>query len=184
MSTRHHYYSDQWQVVEERVGAATTADRRFVWGQRGVDDLVLRERPGASERLYALDDPQNITAITNTAGAVQERYGYDGIGTPSSPGDIVAIATKYEQARQAVDLALLLIDMKSLASAPENLVDLLGQIDAAKTIAEAANDLAKEQQQNNCVLENSPTPSSDNETVANNETITTSAHSSQIRYCH
>ncbi len=82
-TTRHYYFTDQWQVVEERLGSSTSADRRFVWGQRGVDDLVLRERPGLSERLYALDDPLNITAIINTSGTVEERYGYTGFGVPN-----------------------------------------------------------------------------------------------------
>ena len=41
--TRNFYYSSQWQVLEERVDSATTADRHFVWGLRYVDDLVLRD---------------------------------------------------------------------------------------------------------------------------------------------
>lgn len=36
-STRHYYYSDQWQILEERMDAATTAERQFVWGQRYID---------------------------------------------------------------------------------------------------------------------------------------------------
>jgi len=43
-TTRDYYYSDQWQVLEERVGGATVAERRYVWGVRYVDDLVLRDR--------------------------------------------------------------------------------------------------------------------------------------------
>ncbi|MFM7213877.1 MAG: RHS repeat-associated core domain-containing protein [Verrucomicrobiota bacterium] len=77
--TRHYYYSDQWQVLEERLDASTSADRWFVWGERSIDDLILRHR--SSERLYALGDALNITAVISTAGAVQERYGYTGFGT-------------------------------------------------------------------------------------------------------
>jgi RHS repeat-associated protein len=130
--TRDYYYSDQWQVLEERLSTdPTAADRRFVWGMRGVDDLVRRDRevwvwvpapprpphwhPGhggphgssaagsssgsgwwssssgssggpveVTERLYALDDPLNITAIIDgSTGAVLERYGFSGFGVPN-----------------------------------------------------------------------------------------------------
>jgi RHS repeat-associated protein len=77
-STRHYYYSNQWQVLEERVGASTSADRQFVWGLRYIDDLILRDR--GAERLYALHDYFNCTAAVGTSGAVQERYGYDAFG--------------------------------------------------------------------------------------------------------
>jgi RHS repeat-associated protein len=77
--TRYYYYSDQWQVLEERLNASTSADRWYVWGVRSIDDLVLRHR--SSERLYALNDAMtSVTAVVSTAGAVQERYGYDGFG--------------------------------------------------------------------------------------------------------
>src|SRR5690606_7964917 len=61
-STRHYYYSDQWQVLEERLDSDTTADRQYVWGLRYIDDLVLRDTP--SERLYALQDALfNVVAL-------------------------------------------------------------------------------------------------------------------------
>ncbi len=79
---RDLYYSNDWQVHEERVGGATTADRQFVWGQRYIDDLVLRDR--STERLYALQDANwNVTAIVNTSGMVQERYSYTAYGLPT-----------------------------------------------------------------------------------------------------
>jgi RHS repeat-associated protein len=78
--TRHYYYSDQWQVLEERLNSSSSADRRFVWGKRYVDDLVLRDR--GSERFYVLHDYFHPTAVIDTSAAVQERYGYDGFGTP------------------------------------------------------------------------------------------------------
>ncbi len=79
---RDLYYSNDWQVHEERVGGATTADRQFVWGQRYIDDLVLRDR--STERLYALQDANwNVTAIVNTSGMVQERYSYTVYGLPT-----------------------------------------------------------------------------------------------------
>jgi len=88
-NTRHFYYSSQWQIVEERLGSSTSADRQFVWGLRHVDDLVLRDGfspssvfgpPSSSERLYAIHDTMHVTGITDASGAVQERYGYDAFG--------------------------------------------------------------------------------------------------------
>jgi RHS repeat-associated protein len=80
-TTRHYYYDEQWRVAEERLDTTTTADRRFVWGIRRLDDLILRDRASAI-RLYALDDKINVTAVVDVTGTVQERYGYNGFGTP------------------------------------------------------------------------------------------------------
>lgn len=77
-TTRRYYYSTKWQILEERLNAATTAERQFVWGLRYTDDLVLRMR--GSERLYMLSDYFNPTAIADEAGTVLERYGYDTFG--------------------------------------------------------------------------------------------------------
>jgi RHS repeat-associated protein len=77
---RDYYYSDGWQVLEERLSSSST-DREFTWGLRYVDDLVLRDR--GAERLYALQDPNwNVTAICDVAAAVRERYAYSPYGSP------------------------------------------------------------------------------------------------------
>jgi RHS repeat-associated protein len=76
---RHYYYTDQWQIIEERTGNNANADRRFFWGVRGIDDLICRDR-ATLERLYALSDGLNITAVVDVNGFVQERYGFDGFG--------------------------------------------------------------------------------------------------------
>jgi RHS repeat-associated protein len=87
--TRHLFYSAAWQVLEERVGTASTAERQFVCGLRYIDDLVLRDRDvlglgTLSERFYAIQDPNwNLTGVANSAGIVQERYGYDAYGVPA-----------------------------------------------------------------------------------------------------
>jgi hypothetical protein len=81
-TTRHYYYSADWQDVEERLGAATNPDRQFVWGRRYVDQLVLRDR--ISERSYALQDPNwNVTAICSSSGTVLERYTFATYGQPT-----------------------------------------------------------------------------------------------------
>jgi len=104
-TTRDAYYSDQWQVLEERVSttesraaalktparrslvSSTSVDRQFVWGLRYIDDLVLRDRSTTgvlNERLYALQDANwNMIAVASTAGAVQERYRYSPYGVPA-----------------------------------------------------------------------------------------------------
>lgn len=83
--TRHCYYSNDWQVLEERVGTSTTPDRQFTWGLRYVDDLVLRDRSVSGtldERFYGLQDANwNLTALA--VGDVQERFRYDAYGVPT-----------------------------------------------------------------------------------------------------
>ena len=84
-ATRHYYYSDQWQILEESIDDETTAERQFIWGQRYLDDLVLRDRDvdhdgSLDERLYALSDYFNPTAIADEDGVVVERYGYNAFG--------------------------------------------------------------------------------------------------------
>ena len=81
---RDVYYSQNWQVLEERLrtpaGAIpTTADTRFVWSPVYVDAMVVRDRNadgntttgtgGLEERVYALQDANwNTTAIIAAAG--------------------------------------------------------------------------------------------------------------------
>lgn len=87
--TRHYYYTDGWQDVEERVGDSTDANQQNVWGVRYIDDLILRDRDTNSdgtlnERFYACQDATwNTTAIVDTSGDVQERYEYDPYGVPT-----------------------------------------------------------------------------------------------------
>ena len=87
--TRHYYYSSSWQVLEERVGSSSNAERQFVWGLRYIDDLILRDRDTNNdgtldERMYALQDPNwNVVGLTDSSGNVQERYSYDAYGMPT-----------------------------------------------------------------------------------------------------
>jgi RHS repeat-associated protein len=80
--TRHFYYDDRWQIMEGRLDASTEAERHFVWGVRGIDDLVLRDllaSGGVTQRLWALNDGKNVTAIA-IGHTVVERYVYDAFG--------------------------------------------------------------------------------------------------------
>lgn len=79
-TTRHYYFSDKWQQLEERVGTSASADLQYVWGMRHVDELVCREDP-TNGRLFVMQDANfNVTAICNTSGTVQERFQYDPYG--------------------------------------------------------------------------------------------------------
>jgi RHS repeat-associated protein len=90
-STRHSYYNIDWQCLEERIGSSSCVERQFVWGLRYADDLIVRDLDtsggssssscaGTNQRFYVLHDYFNVTAIVNTSGTVQERYGYDAFG--------------------------------------------------------------------------------------------------------
>ncbi len=78
------YYSNQWQVLEERVGSAVKV--HYVWSPVYVDAMVLRDRDATgggtlSERLWVQQDAKwNVTALVSTSGGVVERYVYDPYG--------------------------------------------------------------------------------------------------------
>ncbi|WP_245764674.1 RHS repeat-associated core domain-containing protein [Planctomicrobium piriforme] len=82
--TRQFYYSNEWQVLEERLAGSSTPDRQYVWGIQYVDDLVFRDRSVSStldERLYACQDANwNVTALVDRDGEVTERFEYDPYG--------------------------------------------------------------------------------------------------------
>ena len=98
LSTRHYYYSSNWQDLEERVDTSTSANFQYVWGVRYIDELVCRDyanTPGSSSsssssgspmpsspsRLYAFQDANfNLTGVCDAGGTVRERYAYDPYG--------------------------------------------------------------------------------------------------------
>lgn len=116
--TRHAYFTNQWQVVEERLGISSTPDRQFVWrpieaidstgritdeGGKGssLDDLILRDFSATGtldERLYSLQDANwNVNAVVNDSGLVEERYEYTpyGVTTVLSPTFADRITSNY-----------------------------------------------------------------------------------------
>jgi hypothetical protein len=69
---------------------------QYVWGPQYVDDLVVRYRdadangsyssPSLEEELYSLVDANwNVTAVTNSTGAIQERFTYTPYGVSTVP---------------------------------------------------------------------------------------------------
>ncbi len=77
LESRHFYYSDDWRLLEERVEQPGKkpwqgrVERRYVWGARGLDDLILRDRDAeqpldgnTDERLYVLGDANgNVVSL-------------------------------------------------------------------------------------------------------------------------
>ena len=99
MIRRDYFYSDAWQVLEERVEHEPAAERQFIWGVLGMDDLVRRDTRGAStgsssssssssssggaaltEHLYATRDQWHVTGVFNESGTPVGRYAYDAFG--------------------------------------------------------------------------------------------------------
>lgn len=85
--TRHFYYTSGWQDIEEQV-SGTMVDQ-YVWpalsmvegGSQYIDQFICRD-DATPRRLYACQDANfNLTSITNTSGAVVERYLFDPYGT-------------------------------------------------------------------------------------------------------
>ena len=85
------YYTQQWQVLEERDASTGDVEVQYVWSPVYVDAIVLRDEDtdgdgdtqdaGGSERLYVLHDANfSVTALTDVAGIVQERFLYDPYG--------------------------------------------------------------------------------------------------------
>jgi RHS repeat-associated protein len=75
---RDLYYSDNWQVIEERVGGVMQV--QYVWSPVYVDALVERDTNGGP-RLYVQQDANwNVTAVVDVSGNVLERYIYDPYG--------------------------------------------------------------------------------------------------------
>ena len=89
-----YYYNLAWKCVEQRRAGGNCPERQFVWGVRGRNDLVVRDRYygqssssnsscsiSSKERHYALNDAMgSVTAISSAAGSIVERYGYTAFG--------------------------------------------------------------------------------------------------------
>jgi RHS repeat-associated protein len=84
-SVRHFYYSSSWQALEERVAAAASADRQYLWGLRYIDDYAFQEvaqAAGPAVRHWGLQDGNwNVVGLVDNAGIVAQRYAYDSYGT-------------------------------------------------------------------------------------------------------
>ena len=77
-TTRYAYSG--WQVVEEQDNAGAL-QASYVYG-RYIDEPIQMTRGENTTVYYHSDDLYNVTALTNTAGDVVERYRYDDFGAP------------------------------------------------------------------------------------------------------
>jgi YD repeat-containing protein len=78
--TRHFYWTNNWQDIEERTGSSTSMDKQYVWGARYIDELVCRD-DATPLRLYLAQDANfNVTALISTSGVLQQRFLYDPYG--------------------------------------------------------------------------------------------------------
>jgi len=95
--TRHYYYSDDWQVVEEWVeprGGVIYPDREYLWVPGSLDELIARIDPpsaggagGAETWRWPLQDLNNSTLDlleqdVNAKAVVAERFRYQAYGKP------------------------------------------------------------------------------------------------------
>jgi RHS repeat-associated protein len=84
--TVSYYYNSNWKCLEEYEGSNTEPTKQYVYGVRGRNDLILRDRDTngddtLDERLYALTDAMgSVTAVTDTSGDVKQRYSYRAFG--------------------------------------------------------------------------------------------------------
>ncbi|MGL6193825.1 MAG: hypothetical protein ACRC2T_03275 [Thermoguttaceae bacterium] len=70
-----HFFNENWQELEQMKGgnggANGTGITLYIWGQRYIDDLVLREV--GEEKLYSIADPNwNVVAICDEKEATQK----------------------------------------------------------------------------------------------------------------
>ena len=89
-TTRDFFFSDDWQVLEERVGGTTRV--QYVWSPVYVDAMIERDWDSDSNgsletRHYVQQDANwNVTALFDvTSGSVAERYVYDPYGNRTDP---------------------------------------------------------------------------------------------------
>jgi len=67
--TRHFYYNQQWQVIEESTGSGHGAiDAIYSYHPFYVDAVAIRMRSN-NEHLYLHDANFNVTAVTDRTGA-------------------------------------------------------------------------------------------------------------------
>ncbi|MCA9214677.1 MAG: hypothetical protein KDB27_16505, partial [Planctomycetales bacterium] len=84
--TYDYYYNTNWQVLEVRKDSDTDPLEEYIWHPYYVDAIALRfydsDVNGSQvDHYYAQDANFNVVAVTNSSGAVQERYKYSAYGS-------------------------------------------------------------------------------------------------------
>ncbi len=71
------------QVLEEQTGSQTTWTTAATYVYGNYVDEVLTMRRGGQDYYYLADANHNVVAVTDSTGAVVERYGYGNFGQPA-----------------------------------------------------------------------------------------------------
>ncbi len=79
-----------WQVIEER-DQTFALEASYVWG--GYIDEPLTMRRGTTNHFYHSDDLGNVMALSNSSGAIVERYEYDDYGRLLNPVSLAPISS-------------------------------------------------------------------------------------------
>jgi RHS repeat-associated protein len=87
-SEETRYFYDGWQVLEEQDGAAQTMATNAYGG--GIDEVLTLQHSGA-DFFYHCDDLASVTALSDMAGNVVERYEYGDYGAPLDPVTLAPI---------------------------------------------------------------------------------------------
>jgi YD repeat-containing protein len=101
--TRVFYFSDRWQVLEERVNGRVLV--QYIWSRVDGNALILRDRDTdgdgiLDERLWVVqDENHNVIALVDDAGNVVEQYTYDEFGNATvydADGNVRADGSGYD----------------------------------------------------------------------------------------
>jgi len=83
------YYYNGWKVIEEQNNLAAT-QATYVWEE--FFDFAVEMKRGGNSYYYHSDDLYNVMALTDSSGAVVERYQYGDYGQPLNPITLAPIA--------------------------------------------------------------------------------------------
>ena len=82
------YFYDRWRVCEEQDASGAT-QATYVYGLY-IDEVLNMHREG-QDYYYHTDDLYNVMAVTDSTGAVRERYEYADYGSPVDPTTLAPV---------------------------------------------------------------------------------------------
>ena len=105
-ATYDYYYNEDWQVLDVREDGVANPIEQFIWHPYYIDALAVRFYDAntldttQADHYYQQDANFNVVAVTNSSGAVQERYNY------SAYGDVTILDPNFdEDSGQVSDIA-------------------------------------------------------------------------------
>jgi RHS repeat-associated protein len=89
--TYDYYLTKHWQKIGEHRESAMSnanADVHFIWGEKYIDELILRERGANEEPLYVMQDGNwNIVRVEGILTENTSRFAYESYGMSQSLSD-------------------------------------------------------------------------------------------------